>query len=681
MEATDLSIGVIEEPGSNGSVTTYLELTNNGAATLARKWRLYFSLGVTPTADETMVTQVLLDGRYGYLEPGPDWQDLAPASSCRINIENWLFSGMTLVARQGFHLAELNDSGEETLLGAPTLRPPELVALTAPRNPWVSARPPGPMRVPAGNANEIIPAVKQCQTSSDHIFYPGLYVTDNLLPGETKILEDLLDQYGIHTKTGAEINLSIDSSMDQYSYRLLTDERVIHIVGGNEAAIFYGIQTLRQLMRVDGASCILPKLQITDSPDFEHRGFFLDIARHFQSVEQIKKVIQAMAAYKMNRLQLGISNDEGWRLEIPSVPDLTRIGSRRSYHRFDEQGNPRALYPAWGDDHRDVEGYINANEYVALLKFANFYHVEIIPEFNLPGHANALLRSLDESPEWNLVDSSDTSSHRSAQGYSHNVVNVGLEDTYRLVKAVLQDIQSFYDAAGVRLAHIHFGGDEVPNGAWLHSPACRQLSVWNQDWNVEKYEDAETATQVLMSYHYNRITAIAEEVSPEIQIGFWHEMSPSGTDKSYYNAWITEKGNLDLVEDLLRRNHPLVISNASYLYLDMPYEMAADEPGLPWAGYINTETIYHFDPADSWKIPDHQHHLVLGIQAQLWTETVFTPELMDYYVFPRLLAVAERAWNRSPNRERWPDFVAALESRELGFLEQLGVNFRPFTGN
>jgi hexosaminidase len=182
-----------------------------------------------------------------------------------------------------------------------------------------------------------------------------------------------------------------------------------------------------------------------------------------------------------------------------------------------------------------------------------------------------------------------------------------------------------------------------------------------------------------MAYHYDRITGIAEQVSPGIQTGFWHEMSAAGSGKanSYYNIWLTSDANTDTIDSLLDRGQNLVISNASFLYLDMPYAMHADEPGLPWAGYVNTKSIYHFDPLDCWALTAGQSSQVLGIQAQLWSETVFTSGLMDYYTFPRLLAVAERAWNKRPTQDHWPRFRQALITRELPHISKLGVKYRP----
>ena len=680
MKASDLAVQIIEQQEGD-LVVTFLKIMNRSEGLIDREWRLYFSLGLSPVAEEVRVTQTILDGRYGFLEPSAQWRALEPGTSINIQIENWLFSGMQLVARQGFHVTELID-GNERLLGAPVLLEPDLTPLTKPRYILVSGTTPQPdddfRPLPAETPDEIIPSIKKQVLPHEEIHVTSLYVGDTSLNSEATYLRKLLLQMGVFGE-GIPVYLSIETSIESL-YQLSTAKDGIHIVGQDQQAVFYGIQTLRQLIRLQEEGCSFLKVQVADTPDFEHRAFFLDIARHFQPLDQIKKTIEVMSTYKMNRLQLGIANDEGWRLEIQSVPELTIVGARRSYHRYNPDGTLRALYPAWGDDHLDYEGFISRNEFVDLLRHAKKHHVEVILEFNLPGHANAIIQSLSQTDQWQLTDPEDTSEYRSAQGYTGNVVNVGMTDIYRLAKVILEEIKTMYDTAELTMSRIHFGGDEVPEGAWLNSPACRRLPVWNPAWDTEIPEQAREATRALMAYHYQQITEIAEQVSAGIQTGFWHEMSTAGSSKtnSYYNAWLTSEANTDTIDSLLDRGQNLVISNASFLYLDMPYAMDPDEPGLPWAAYVNTKSIYNFDPLDCWALTADQSRQVLGIQAQLWSETVFTTELMDYYTFPRLLAVAERAWNKRPTQDHWPRFRQALVTRELPHIAGLGVKYRPF---
>lgn len=671
-----------------------LVIRNRGNSTLAQQgWRLYFSLGLTLAAGETRASIQIIDGRYGYLQPTADWTPLAPAEQVQLELEPWLFAGMKLGARQGFHLTETGPNDEELLLGSPILLEPIVDELPRLVNSWIERISPSSDTTPQtpqhiyeinllalkqSYAFTIIPAVSVSRPADNRLdLTAGFKIEfDAELSNERDHVQELLKKHGSPSASGIRIKLSLAANSKPESYGLTADTDGITITGADPAGVFYGIQSLRQLS-ADGT---LAYTTIEDAPDWSHRALFLDIARHFQDAEEIIKIIRVMAAYKMNRLQLGISNDEGWRLEIPSVPELTSIGSRRECQVQDD--NIQALNPAWGDDHRLYAGYLTQIDMVRILKVAASYHVEVILEFNLPGHANAIIRSLENSSQYQVVDTADKSVHRSAQGYSHNVVNVCMDSTYLFVEAVLGDIKHIYAQADVELRSIHFGGDETPEGAWLESPivqACKE--VWNPDWSMTNDEDIKAAQKALMERHYQKVTAVAEKVMPGVCIGFWHEMAPYAGDSNsnasrYFNAWTTEKGQETITQNLIANDQNMVICNASFLYLDMPYGMHRDEPGLPWASYIDTQLIYHFDPLSCSNIEAGSQHLVKGLQAQLWSETVYDSDLADYYLFPRLLAVAERAWNSKPQSARWGDFVNAISQRELKHLEAHKVQFR-----
>lgn len=645
MNATDLGIRIVEtpdDPAEENAVSTFLEIQNLGAISLNRNWRLYFSLGLKPV-DERFVSQTLIDGRYGFLEPTEFWQPLDPGKQIRIEIESWLFSGMNLLDRQGFHVSTIQEDGEERFIGAPTLYPPVLVPLTSPRNTWIHDMTPG-VRTSERNLPDAIDAALTVIPKPKSAEFTGEWVSSDAI----------------------ELRSSINSSMAD-NYELNISQEQITIIAKNIRCLFQANQTLSQLTRSSDRQ--VPLCAITDKPDFAYRSLFLDIARHFHDVAQLKKVIDAMALYKMNHLQLGISNDEGWRLEIPSIPELTDTGARRS------RSGP--IYPSWGDGPEEISGFLTRAEFIDLLAYASERQIAIVPEVNLPGHANALLRSFDDSNRYQLSDPEDTSQYRSAQGYSRNVLNVGLEDSYRLAADIIREVAAMYDEAGVSFDNLHLGGDEVPHGAWLHSAACRSLAVWKDEWDMADADDQHAATAALMRHHYGQMLNIVERISPKTRTLFWHEMAPHGDNRSWYNVWLTDQGDRTALDVILKEGFTFIISNASHLYLDMPYTMAADEPGLPWANYIDTRDIFEFDSITAWKLATDDR--ALGIQAQLWSETVFDSDLMDYYLFPRLLAVAERAWNAKPDADHWPLFHSALVQKEMARLRALGIKPRPIS--
>ncbi len=340
----------IIESREKDKVEAVLKITNRMHQPLGRNWRLYFSMGLALSPGEDRLKRVLLDGRYGYFEPAESWVDLAASESMSLPLENWLFTSMPLRAKQGFHLTTWGRSGnEEVLLGSPDIIAPQLAPITRLDNTWINKVSPSCDRevhtalhlydIHAKTSfnddpDTVIPCVKKAERLGRVTLSDGLFITEATaaLTNEQNHLNEFLQAQALQDTAGLPITLSLDSAAyGPDHYVLHTSAEGVQIRGGNARAVFYGIQTLRQLISVNDRSVELLLMNIEDYPDFEHRAFFLDIARHFQDSAQIRKTIRIMATYKMNRLQLGISNDEAWRLEIPDIPELTSIGAWRAY--------------------------------------------------------------------------------------------------------------------------------------------------------------------------------------------------------------------------------------------------------------------------------------------------------------------------------------------------------------
>ena len=692
ISASDISLQVVERkamrPGSRSNIDACLRIANNGEESLDQGWRLYYSLGLTPRAEEQRVQQVRVEGRYGYLTPTESWKPLAPGDAIDIPIENWLFNGMPLRSQQGFHFvfASAGDNRPEPALPV-TLAPSLLPIETLPNN-WIRDMSPSCDVAPDTASDRwrrqsaidvsaapqvVIPMPAEPQIENTKVKGSGLN------PSDQNLLSSLA---AFFTPDGIPVQVQIETGKPPEAYRLQITTESIDIKAGSEAGVFYAAQSLRQL--IDSAKSgsnegiSVPCGDIIDSPAFTHRGLFLDLARHAVSPAAIRQVILAMSAYKMNVLQLGISNDEGFRLEIPSIPELTEVAARRSFRANSADGRPRALYPAWGDGPEEIQGFLSGEEFVQLLRLAAEHHVNIILELNLPGHANAMIRAMAATGRYQLLDPDDKSIHRSAQGYTQNVMNVCLPGTYALAADIFETIAGYYRQARVPLRALHLGGDEVPAGAWLDSPVVRQSSIWNTRWQLDNEADRAAATQALSQHYASEITKLAVAIIPGVKLGFWHEMSPAlpADADTYVTGWTTETGDRDLVEAVLDRGQRLVIANASFLYLDMPYTLSSEEPGLPWAAYIDESLIYHFSPLANWAITEGQRDQVLGLQAQLWSETIYSEERMFYHLFPRLLSVAERGWVAESSTRNWSGFASALGKRELSYLESLNIPFR-----
>ena len=512
------------------------------------------------------------------------------------------------------------------------------------------------------------------------------------------------------------------------AYGLLVSPAIgIQIVGTDRATIFYGIQTLRALFPADAYLQVqeelsIPGIDITDAPRFLHRGLHLDVARNFQPPELLEKLLDLMAFYKLNVLHLHLTDDEGWRLEIPGLSELTEVGGHRG-HTFDES---ETLLPSFGsgpDSDPAVSsgsGFYTREDFLGILEHASRRNIRIVPEIDLPGHARAAVKSmearyrrlLDEDPvaaaEFVLSDQGDTSQYVSAQGWSDNVVNVCRDSTYRWFGTVVDELVKMYEEADLELKTLHVGGDEVPTGAWESSPDCQKLLS-------SGIEGVPSGPDQLLSYFLTRVSKILQERS--LTVAGWEEAalalmehsevaadlesSDGPGSKLVANVWHSAKGTSTMVE-LARAGFPVILSNADHLYFDLAYESDPQEPGLSWAGFVDTRKTWEFQPLAGFQAlrreieassADTRLELrdmnqarakIIGIQAQLWGELLKSRERLEYMAFPRLLALAERAWSPQPvwaevedseqrellMRDDWVRFANALGQVELPRLDR-----------
>ncbi|HXO84083.1 MAG TPA: family 20 glycosylhydrolase, partial [Gemmatimonadales bacterium] len=262
------------------------------------------------------------------------------------------------------------------------------------------------------------------------------------------------------------------------AYELVIDSTTgIRIVGASPAGVFYGLQSLRGLVAVGASSggFGLPALRVVDAPRFGYRGFMLDVARNFQPKASVLRTIDLLSRYKLNVFHMHLTDDEGWRIEIAGLPELTRIGARRG-HTLDSKQN---LPPAWGSggqaDQSWGSGFFSRADYIEIVRYAAARHIEVIPEIEMPGHARAAVKAMAGNAQYRLTDPADRSVYRSVQGYPDNVMDPALESTYRFIDKVVADLVAMHREAGAPLKNIHMGGDEVPNGVWVGSPAVQAL--------------------------------------------------------------------------------------------------------------------------------------------------------------------------------------------------------------
>jgi hexosaminidase len=461
----------------------------------------------------------------------------------------------------------------------------------------------------------------------------------------------------------------------------------------------------------------------------------LDVARNFQSKQTVEKLLDLMAFYKLNRLHFHLTDDEGWRIEIKQLPELTQVGARRG-HTLDET---TSLIPSQGSgpfpDAKSSagSGYYSQEDFVEILRFAGERHITVIPEIDLPGHARAAVKSMDarrrnflakgktnQANAFLLQDPGDKSQYESVQLWRDNVVDVGRENTYHFLQVVVDELREMYKRAGVPLTCVHLGGDEVPKGAWQKSPACERVAT---DGNSKV-----SRTNQLELHFLNRACELLQRES--IQPACWEDSlllevdldpaagdhlrtsgKPTPTAYVWNNVW--GWGREDAAYRLANAGFDVVLCNATHLYFDLACEKDPLEPGYYWAGFVGMRAPFEFIPLDVFKnaaytnmgqpidektpanrtrlSPDGVRH-ILGVQGQLWGENLRDASSLEYMAFPRVIALAERAWARSPNwaqipdsaarnaemQRDWNQFANRLGHRELPRLDYLcgGVRYR-----
>jgi len=555
--------------------------------------------------------------------------------------------------------------------------------------------------------------------------------TTEALRNEWVFATEYLRPYFAGTGTGSvSLRLEVGAVAGQTSpeaYSLVVDPAPggaaggIRIVGVSPAGVFYGLQSLRNLLPAPTprAGLTLPAISVVDAPRFGYRGFMLDVARNFHPKAAVLRTIDLLARYKLNVLHMHLTDDEGWRVEIAGLPELTTVGARRG-HTLDSN---RFLQPAFGSgpqvDRPWGSGFYSHADYVEIVRYAAARHIEVIPEIEMPGHARAAIKSMKGNQQYRLDEPEDRSVYMSVQGYPDNVMNPALESTYRFIERVVGDLVAMHREAGAPLRHIHMGGDEVPNGVWQGSPA------------VQAYMKAHDLTSVddLWFAFYGRIEQILK--TQDVSLSGWEEIAVRKTRRDDHRMNIPNPdfaargwrayvwnnvpgwGAEDLAYRLANGGYDVVLSPVTNLYFDLAWNPNPAETGLDWGGYVDLRKPFDFIPLDYYRnarldrrgnpldpavfagkdrLTEYGRAHILGIQGNLWSETVGGDGLADYMFVPKLFGLAERAWAPDPDwaterdgaksdslyRAAWSRFVNVIGQRELPRLDREvpGLNYR-----
>ncbi len=508
----------------------------------------------------------------------------------------------------------------------------------------------------------------------------------------------------IEAPDGAPVNISIQSIPNSVegAYTLNISESGISIVAGDEAGAAYALASIASLYQLGNND--LPFLTIKDQPRFAFRGMHVDVARNFHSKTEVIKLLDQMAAYKLNKLHLHLADDEGWRLEIPGLPELTEIGSKRC-HDLEENTCLLMQLGSGPTGTSDVDGYYSVADYTDILQAATARHIQVIPSLDMPGHARAAVKSMearyrrlmaedkpDEAKQYLLSDPDDASVYQSIQYYSDNTINPCMESSFIFLEKMIDEVQQIHRAAGHPLNVYHIGADETA-GAWTKSPVCEAFFE-NNSQGISKPKE-------LGTYFIERMANILS--SKDIKAGAWNDGLDHADPKKLpanlqSNIWgVLPWGGVTPAHKHANYGWDAVLSYPDVLYFDFPYEADPKEGGYYWAArHTNTRKVFNFMPGNSpihaefWQdssdnnyeindrvqrdetgkithTPLSPEHKFSGIQGHIWSETVPTDDELEYRVFPRLLALAERAWHK-PDWEVPYNYDGAVYNSKSNFF-------------
>lgn len=415
------------------------------------------------------------------------------------------------------------------------------------------------------------------------------------------------------------------------AYSLKVNQNTIEISGASEAGIFYGIQTLRKATPITEGNVIYPPVEIEDRPRFGYRGMMLDVARHFEPVDFIKKYIDLLALHHINRFHWHLTEDQGWRIEIKKYPRLTEIGSVRNETVI---GKNSGKY-----DGKPHGGFYTQSEIKDIVKYGQERYITIVPEIDLPGH---MLAALAAYPQ--LGCTGGPYEVAKTWGVFDDVLCPGNDSTFVFLEDVLTEIMDLFPSE-----YIHIGGDECPKVRWEKCPKCqariKQLGL--------KSDARHSKEHYLQSYVTERIEKFLNDHGRKI-IG-WDEilegeLAPNATVMS----WRGMQGGIQAAQ----MGHDVIMTPTDYCYFDYYQTSDADNEPLAIGGYLPLEKVYGFDPVPDMLTPGQKKHIV-GVQANLWTEYIATPEQVEYMTVPRLAAMSEVQWT-SAGEKNYADFLTRL---------------------
>ncbi len=546
-----------------------------------------------------------------------------------------------------------------------------------------------------------------------------------------RLQEGLRVQVDSEANSDSNIKVIKNNALEKEAYILRITETEIQMEASHTAGLFYAFESLHQILLIaQNEEKGWPLLTIEDAPRFQNRGFMSDVARNFYPKEKLFQVLDYMALYKLNRFDLKLSDDDGWRIEIPGLPELTEVGGNRGYTQ-DENDRLIPMYGSGsGDQDSKGNGFLSGQDFVEIIQYAKQRNIEVIPQISFPSHARAAIKAMkarfenfkaagdmEAATEYMLHDPEDQSQYRSAQLYTDNVVCICDPSAYRFYEKIVFEINALYEKAEVPMKVFNIGADELPFGPWRKSPKCaayiadhKEIPSINElyNYNLKLLNSIITKVGSRMVGWEDALLVHSENEQSELNIKE-ELLDLDFIPYVWNNSW--GGGREDMIYRLANKGFKTIMSNSSAFYFDMVDDFDMENSGMSWSGYVTYQDSWGTEPlnvfANKVKLkslgidevsvatkellkPEALENF-LGIQSQLWTETITSEEIFDALFMPNLIVFSQRAWaakepwleldtaeDQKPALEKaWNLFVNNLGQRQLPIINQLygGIDF------
>ena len=499
----------------------------------------------------------------------------------------------------------------------------------------------------------IIPQPKKLKFSKKYIYIKNNFIIkDASLKKIHQIFRKICNSLKIklNSKNGIPIYLK-EKKLSKENYEINIKKDGIYIFTKNYGGRIYAYITLLHLIY---NSKKIPIGLIKDGPNFSWRGMHLDCARQFYSIDEIKKLLVYMAFFKLNRFHWHLTDNEAWRIYIKSFPKLAKESSYRGYKK--------AIPPFYGSGYNSYGGFYSIKDIKTIIMYAKKLNIEIMPEIDLPSHSWSLIKIFPKLVDDNLANKKIYDVAK----YYNNTINPTLEYTWNFLKKVFKDISLLFP-----FKIIHVGMDERPSNSWNNSASVKKYMKKNK---LKFYEDVQNIYLIKLIKTLKKLkkdTAAWNEAMVKK-----NKNNLKNTSKKYIqrNCIIFAWQNNSIAKKALINNHNVVLCPGSKTYFDMAYNNSTFERGLCWAGTIETKDLYKWNPYEG--INKKYYDNILGIQGQLWSETITNKKYLDKMINPRLAVLSEIAWSGN-KKIRWESYRSILKS-SMNMIMNLGWKYHKF---